>query len=552
MFKAECCGSLEKVFAEGGVKNPRSRGSMLTNERYSFQAVFLSRWALQTECRLEILSDLKDRISFRVVEYAGGTYNLPADHDVNYIFRANAAKSYPDILKPFTPVDLCLRPNLWTSVWITVDGGSAGEHAIGILLTDVEGKELCRCEYILDIVDARLPECDIPITQWIHIDSICAYHRVKPFTEEFYEVFGRYLRTYVLHSGNTLYLPLFTPPLNTPRGEERMTVQTVGVRVTDAGYEFDFIELEKLIGFARAHGIKYFELSHLATQWGAEFCPKIMAEEKGKTKRIFGWDTPSTGKAYKEFLAAFLPRLDDFLQKKGVSGKCFVHISDEPRREHFPVYAQLSALVRRFMKGYGILDAMSEGIFYREGATDVPVVALSGYESFVGTKEGASAEKWVYYCMEEGREYLSNRFLDMPLQRLRVLGFQLWLNGSRGFLHWGFNFYFDYNSRFLIDPHHRTDAGGAYPSGDSFIVYPDYPSPGGKVMDSVRLEVFDEAIADYRCLLLLEKKRGREFVSGLLKKNGFSGFSVYPSDGEAHLRLREKINALIKGEENGR
>ena len=111
---------------------------------------------------------------------------------------------------------------------------------------------------------------------------------------------------------------------------------------------------------------------------------------------------------------------------------------------------------------------------------------------------------------------------------------------------WGFNFYFDYNSRFLLDPYHRTDAGGAYPSGDSFIVYPGYPSPQGDVVDSVRLEVFEEAIADYRCLKLLEQKRGREFVRRLLGRNGYDGFSVYPTDGEAFLRFREEIVALTE------
>ena len=272
-----------------------------------------------------------------------------------------------------------------------------------------------------------------------------------------------------------------------------------------------------------------------------------MAEEHGEIKRIFGWDTPSDGDAYRKFLEAFLPRLDAFLQGKGISDQCFVHISDEPRKEHFSSYAALSALVRKHMKNYKILDAMSDPSFYREGVVDIPVVALSGYEKFTAEMDAVRAEKWVYYCMEEGREYLSNRFFNMPLQRLRVLGFQLWLNGIRGFLHWGFNFYFDYNSRFLLGPHHRTDAGGAYPSGDSFVVYPDYPSPHSRVMDSVRLEVFDEAISDYRSLLLLAEIKGEKFVRGLLTENGFSGFSEYPSDGEAHLFLREKINDLIKG-----
>ena len=544
MFKAEQFSCLEKIFASEGGKYPCERGCMFENERYSFQAAFYSRWILKRGCRVRIDSGLKDRISVRIVDYAGGTYNLPAGHDCGYLLQAGSVTCYPDILKPFTPSGLSLRPGLWTCVWITVDGGAAGEHKIGVALEDENGQELCRCEHTLKIVGVRLPECDIPVTQWIHADCICAYHRVQPFTDEFYGIFGKYLDTYVRHSGNMLYTPLYTPPLNTPPGEERMTVQTVDVSKTEGGYAFGFGKLERYIDFAQARGIRYFELSHLATQWGAEFCPKIVAREGGEERRIFGWDTPSSGAEYQTFLSGFLPALDKFLRGKGIADKCFVHLSDEPRREHYPAYAALSEQVRRYLPGYPIVDAMSEAEFCRSGAADIPAVALSGYEEFI--RRASPVKKWVYYCMGETFGYFSNRFFDMPLQRLRVLGIQLWLNGCCGFLHWGFNFYFDYNSRFLLDPYHRTDAGGAYPSGDSFIVYPDYPSPQGDVVDSVRLEVFDEAIADYRCLKLLEQKRGREFVRRLLGRNGYDGFSVYPTDGEAFLRFREEIVALTE------
>ena len=110
----------------------------------------------------------------------------------------------------------------------------------------------------------------------------------------------------------------------------------------------------------------------------------------------------------------------------------------------------------------------------------------------------------------------------------------------------GVQFLFRLQFAFFARPVSSYGCGGAYPSGDSFIVYPDYPSPQGDVVDSVRLEVFDEAIADYRCLKLLEQKRGREFVRRLLGRNGYDGFSVYPTDGEAFLRFREEIVALTE------
>lgn len=83
-------------------------------------------------------------------------------------------------------------------------------------------------------------------------------------------------------------------------------------------------------------------------------------------------------------------------------------------------------------------------------------------------------------------DYLANQFLNMPSARNRILGCQLWLNEAKGFLHWGFNFYNDGLSHRSIDPFRETDAGGHFPAGDSFVVYPGEDG----ALDSLRLEVF--------------------------------------------------------------
>ena len=41
-----------------------------------------------------------------------------------------------------------------------------------------------------------------------------------------------------------------------------------------------------------------------------------------------------------------------------------------------------------------------------------------------------------------------------------------------GILHWGYNFYNSQFSLEKINPYQVTDAGGAFPSGDAFLVYP--------------------------------------------------------------------------------
>lgn len=47
---------------------------------------------------------------------------------------------------------------------------------------------------------------------------------------------------------NTLYTPLFTPPLDTAVGKERKTVQLVEVSLDKEGnYTFDFARLQRFI-----------------------------------------------------------------------------------------------------------------------------------------------------------------------------------------------------------------------------------------------------------------------------------------------------------------
>ena len=130
----------------------------------------------------------------------------------------------------------------------------------------------------------------------------------------------------------------------------------------------------------------------------------------------------------------------------------------------------------------------------------------------------------------------------MPLQRTRILGMQLYANHSLGFLHWGFNFYYSYHSKRRIDPYTETDADGAYPSGDAFVVYPtaDGATP------SIRYMTMIEAFQDYRALKTLESFIGKEKVMELLDAEGVRGLIEYPRSAEWHLEFRQKINDLIK------
>ena len=81
---------------------------------------------------------------------------------------------------------------------------------------------------------------------------------------------------------NMILTPVLTPPLDTEVGGERTTVQLADIEKTDGGYVIDLSRLERFIDICLANGIKYFEINHFFTQWGAEHAPKIVATVDGE------------------------------------------------------------------------------------------------------------------------------------------------------------------------------------------------------------------------------------------------------------------------------
>ena len=141
-------------------------------------------------------------------------------------------------------------------------------------------------------------------------------------------------------------------------------------------------------------------------------------------------------------------------------------------------------------------------------------------------------------------QQVSNRFFSMPLARTRILGVQLYKFKIQGFLQWGYNFYNTQYSLEHINPYAVTDAGGAFPSGDAFVVY---PGKNGKAEESLRLMAMDQAMTDLRALQKLESLAGRDFVMQLIEGELAQPitFKVYPKSAEYLIRLRNRVNEEI-------
>lgn len=527
--------SLEKVLLHKKPKTEK-RGSMAKNETFAFQVAYkYNRFA--NDIKVEIESPIKDFITYRQVEYVACTSVNLWEGDGFYF--SDKAYACPDILRPLKGGLAKARACEYSTLWFTVKGDlPAGKHKIKVTLY-AQWCEPLSVEYTLEVMDFELERTNFIYTNWFHYDGLASYYGVKMFSPKYNKIMESYIKTAVNHGVNMLLIPMFTPPLDTRVGSERITAQLIDVYKNDGVYSFDF---DRLVSFMRRVfelGIEYFEMSHLFTQWGAKCAPKVEAYVDGRKKKIFGWKNGATSPEYSEFLSELLPRLRQRLIDEGLYSRCRFHLSDEPNDGCIENYKEAWALFKKYMPDAPVTDALSHYDFYKMGLVDVAVCSTKAIDTFL---ENKVENLFAYYCCAESGDMLSNRYMSYTSLRNRVIGIQLYLNNISGFLHWGYNFYNTVLSDESIDPYQINDGAGGFQSGDAFIVYPGKDG----ALDSLRHEVFYDGLQDMRLFYTLEKKIGREKTLELLNSYGYkSGFRVYPHDEESLLKVRYEAQKIL-------
>jgi len=530
-MEAVICSSLQKVFSQQKNMPPeKAELYLFKGERGNIQLA--ARCSAPSKLNIAVYTKLKYNL-YRVNEvYSGHPISESAVNCT--VLSGGKPGYYPDLLTPFCG-EADVQENKIYSFWIELFAGENNEEVI-IRVTD--GKEtasLCAKVYVNS---TALKEQELIYTDWFHSDCLSTYYNAPVFSEEYWRITESFMENAALHGVNCLLTPLFTPPLDTEIGKERPTVQLVGVTRKGYNYTFDFSLLTRWIETAKRHGIKYFELSHLFTQWGAKAAPKIMAETSKGYVRIFGWETKSVSQGYMSFLRQLGAALTEYADANGLTDTFFVHCSDEPGKDCIGTYKKCAAAVKEYFGAFKRIDALSDYEFYGEGLVDLPVPEEGSIEKFYGKVQSL----WTYYCCGQYNNELPNRFFCMPSIRTRITGALLYKYNCEGFLHWGFNFYYTRLSRRAVDPFKETDAGNAFPSGDAFTVY---PGEGGEPLPSIREKVFYDALQDLRALKTAESLTSRETVLGIIKETlGDIDFRNYPMDENPLLELRKKLYAI--------
>lgn len=561
--------SLAKVFPDGCNEESIAYATLLRNEAFSFQLAFRSDDGVSdTEpVYLKVETDLNiSLISQYKVGYVPVTRADYVNSDEH--FERKTPGLYPDMLiarktnaaardvanngifdeprwiEQEQECLLCSVRDSYQTLWFTVNENGipieAGKYFIKILFFSSK-ENACVGEEVLEleVLDSELPEQSLYYTSWFHCDCLADIYGVEIFSDRFFEIMRSFVTEAAKHGMNMILLPAFTPALDTSVGAERKTAQLVRVTRENGGYTFDFSLMKKYVEICRACGIENFEHSHLFTQWGAKHAPKIMAAVNGEYRQIFGWETDAESEEYVLFLKSYLKEFKAFLKEMSLEKKIMFHISDEPNEEFVHYYENAVKTVGEELAGYMCGDAISHFEYYKNGSIKKPIVLVDSEDMDKFVRE--CDDYWVYYTGAQLANGCSNRIISTTSARNRVIGLQMYVGGAKGFLHWGYNYYYDFLSNGLFNPV-SNPCGYNQLAGTSYVVY---PGMRGTAISSLRMKVFYEGINDYRALQKLEALIGRSAVLEFVKQTiGEVNYKFCPANSQL-FEFRQKLNDKI-------
>ena len=477
--------------------NNTMKARVLRGEVFSFQVVFRMDEFKQVSIKLKGKAAAWSQVRrIGLVPVHRHTLMIPSDCIEQKAPCFAADPLFPDAGEPIVS-----DGGVCGGYWITVRVPRDARKGTAILEPSIaiDGKPAWRGKVTLEVLPVEQPELPaIPVTNWFYCDAIMDWYGLEPWSPEHFRMLEPYMRSAREHGQNVILTPTITPPLDGVKTPH----QLVGIRETSPdNYRFDMTNLRKYLRLVKRLGFEWVELAHLFTQWGARYAPAIYgAKGRGKKAvRLFDAEEPATGKRYRRFLEQFLPAAIDEVAKAGYRDRTIPNLSDEPHADHIDNYRAIGRMVREIDPSIRFTDCLSSVEMYRQDLVDNPVPSIRVAKEFYREKRTPT---WVYFCCNPKGRFI-NRFLDIPLNSFRMLGWTMWKHKAAGFLHWGFNYWYVSQTNRLLDPYMETDgrARRGWSAGDTFLVYPGAEGP----VESIRHETFRETMQDHALLRRMDE-----------------------------------------------
>ncbi len=388
----------------------------------------------------------------------------------------------------------------WKILPDTAPGGYEGTLRLSI------GADSAAVPVRVTVHRVTLPEKGrLSITNWYRIYNIRLFYGPEDYSDEWFAMFGKLLALMRRTRQTHLLIPL----------------QAVTVREVAPGrYRFDFANIEKMIRLALKMGFSTLELGHLCSRNYAVPEPYWLFYSPGGRK-IY----TNTQEGY-TFLAQFLPCWVSFLKRNGWYDVSVQHVGDEPNEGKMDEFRIICGIVRKFMPGMKLFDAVLHTEL--EGSVDSWVLQNWKYQQMREVYEHyreLGDEIWQYTCCSPGGKWL-NRLLDGELLKPRLLHWGNYRFDLPGYLHWGFNCYeggMEHLRKKSCAMSH--DDVHCWPAGDTHITYPG--NANGPWM-SLRAERMRAGAEDCELLWMIAE-RDRSAADALCREV-FSSFNEYTSD----------------------
>ena len=406
--------SLEKVRANDPLEHEEIfQKSVLAGERFSYQICMTATEPVFVTVSIE--SPLSDCIKLYCVKE---TYmDAPVTVDIgmeDYITQEPGFM--PDVLIPLEETNNKLSVGLRVNtVWVKIDIPKTckpGMYPVNIKLTakETNGKvaSVFDQSMALEVIPAQMPEQRLIYTRWFYADCIAVTHGVEIFSEKHWDLVDKYIAKAADVGINMILVPVHTPPLDTEIGTARPCVQLVDIEKMGEQYVFTFSKFKRFIDICKQHGIRYYEMAHMFSQWGASSTPNIMVTENGKTEYMFGWDVAADSEAYVSFLKQYIAAISEELLKEGISENTYFHISDEPTLKDFSTYKTASEIIRPLIGNSKTFDALSNYDFYEQGLVECPVTSVTEIHEFL---KHQVPNQWTYYCSGPQHIYTNSLIL---------------------------------------------------------------------------------------------------------------------------------------------
>ena len=329
-LQAKMISSMEKCFHDEPLEKFQQKDSFIIfrNERLAFQVAYRTDnpdIVIVRDCPVAVGGALAPYTTLRFV---GNVPNMFPTYGVSPggEFLRTEPGCYPDVIRPFVyPNAVSLPHNQTHAIWAEIElpaDFAAGTYDISVTLAPQKDCDPVTVCGTVQVLDAELPAQTLIHTEWFYTDCIANHYHTKAFSERHWKLIESYLRTATRNGINMILTPVFTPELDTYIGGERLTTQLVDIERTEDGkFRFGFEQLHRWIDLCLDCGVKYFEIPHFFTQWGANAAPKIIVKARGPLcspqdhrkgpraqEKVFRLAYRCTGRGIQELSGAVYPR----------------------------------------------------------------------------------------------------------------------------------------------------------------------------------------------------------------------------------------------------